>query len=130
MEKEMMLTLKEIFDKSVNGVAAQGMLSKDRDGTCFYRSPGGLKCGVGQLIDDDKYNEGFENFGIRALGDAKSFETDRTQIKRELITDALTASGIDVEDTATRDLLTNLQACHDGAESLTEFRKLSAKIHF
>lgn len=50
-----MITKQEIFDTVVRHLWAQGEQAIDR-GVCQYRAPGGLKCAVGILIPDDKYD--------------------------------------------------------------------------
>lgn len=47
------MTPQEIFDKALAGVINQGDLSVNQTGFCFYRSPEGLACGVGHLVDDE-----------------------------------------------------------------------------
>ena len=44
----------EVFNKAVKGLAAQGFQSsRNKDKTCRYRGPEGLKCAVGHLIPDE-----------------------------------------------------------------------------
>lgn len=38
---------------------------------CRYRTPDGLKCAIGCLIPDDKYNPSFEGRGIADRGDGQ-----------------------------------------------------------
>lgn len=52
------LTAQQVFDAALFGIRAQGYVpSKHPDTeTCMYRSPDGLKCGVGHAIPDDVYD--------------------------------------------------------------------------
>ena len=55
-----MITRQEVFDKALAHLRAQGQSSMRDDGYCLYRSPEGLKCAIGALVPDEKYNEDFE----------------------------------------------------------------------
>jgi hypothetical protein len=52
------LTQQEAFDRMVRGLAAQGwqQASQGWDSACRYRTYSGLKCAIGQLIPDEKYD--------------------------------------------------------------------------
>ncbi len=54
------MTPQEIFDKSVRGIIEQGGPSVSSEGVCVYRSGKGMKCAVGQLIDDGDYCKDLE----------------------------------------------------------------------
>jgi hypothetical protein len=58
-------TLKDATEQEVfNQVGAHLLKQNARainDGTCQYRTSGGLKCAAGCLIGDDEYIEGFED---------------------------------------------------------------------
>jgi hypothetical protein len=54
------VTTKEIFERVAAHLLAQGRASSNGRGACYYRGPGGLKCAVGCLIDDDHYRESLE----------------------------------------------------------------------
>ena len=43
----------EALDKAYLGLMDQGLPSVDEYGECAYRSPYGLKCIIGMLVDDD-----------------------------------------------------------------------------
>lgn len=99
-----MLTNQEIFNKAINGLMAQGAPSVDAEGHCLYRGPNGLKCGAGQLIDDEFYSPKFEgecsDSGMLLL--------------------ALEASG--VPKTAS-ELVAAVQSAHDSSSKLPNFLK-------
>jgi len=87
------ITAQQAFETAVNGLYAQGQLSTNSVNDCLYRSPEGLKCGVGFLIPDEVYQEGFEDqsasdiFGVPAikeLFDPKVTETFLESIQRDL----------------------------------------------
>ena len=103
-----MLTLQQIFDKSLFGVRLQGKPSLIK-GCCMFRANSNgelLKCGVGHLIEDSEYLDQFDNGGCSStsylLRDSEAFKN------------ALVNSGIDINDINTRNLLHNLQVAHDG----------------
>jgi len=54
----------EVFDKVATHLLTQMVRSADEDG-CLYRGPNGLKCAIGCLIPDDKYDSGME--GLAAV---------------------------------------------------------------
>lgn len=55
------MTLQEIFDKAVAGLAAQGFTQAlDAEGSCVYRAPDGGKCALGQVMSDAEYSPRFE----------------------------------------------------------------------
>lgn len=61
------MNAQDIFDTVVKHLFAQGKQALDHDGDCVYRSPTGLKCAVGCLIPDDKYDPELESRTIRTL---------------------------------------------------------------
>lgn len=75
------MTDQEVFDKIVKGILAQGKqaIRNDRN-TCAYRVKKDdgtvLKCAVGMLIPDDKYELRLEGFTVRELciGESDSVE--------------------------------------------------------
>ncbi len=60
------MTLQEIYDKVKAHLIAQGRPAMEDD-TCCYRTASGLKCAVGCLIPDDRYQPGFEGEAIGAM---------------------------------------------------------------
>jgi len=73
----MPLTRQEIFDKAYLGIAAQGfVMSQQNLGRCAYRGAHGLKCAIGQLIPDDRYDPKME-IGISVLGEAGNTQIDK-----------------------------------------------------
>lgn len=58
------MTNQEIFDTCLTHLRAQGQRALNDRGTCQYRADDGLKCAIGALIPDDKYNPNFERFGV------------------------------------------------------------------
>ncbi len=56
----------EIFDTVSKHLLAQGERCETQYG-CQYRGPRGLKCGIGCLIDDDKYHHEMENTDVRGV---------------------------------------------------------------
>jgi hypothetical protein len=56
----------ELFEIAVRGVYAQGRQSISKTGQCRYRGPGGTKCAVGHLIDDETALR-FEGSGAHML---------------------------------------------------------------
>ena len=58
------MTAQEVFDFVVNHLRTQGKQAVDRDGDCQYCTPDGLKCAVGCLIPDDKYDPCIEGCAL------------------------------------------------------------------
>jgi len=54
------MTEQEIFNTVFLGLKGQGFVRSIRAGMCMYRGPNGLKCAVGHLIPDEKYEKDFE----------------------------------------------------------------------
>lgn len=106
-----MLTLQEVFDKSVGGVIAQGRPGRNLHRACSYRTADGLKCAAGHLIEDEHYYPALE--GNLAWGAS--------------VRPALKASG--VPDSS---LVSALQVAHDdsgdGRDFLPAFAKRSREI--
>jgi hypothetical protein len=62
-----MKSRQEIFDKVASALIAQGKPSiNPENGECLYRHEG-LKCALGHLIPDKKYNEKYEDRDIYTL---------------------------------------------------------------
>jgi hypothetical protein len=53
------MNLQEMFEIAVVNLLCQGERSTEC-GDCLYRGPNGLKCAIGFLIPDEKYNETLE----------------------------------------------------------------------
>lgn len=88
----------ELFDKAVGGVIKQGApsirLSGQPGPICCYRNGEGLKCAIGQIIPDDKYETRFDTEGLAT-------------------SEVLNAIGIKSDDD--QEFLIDLQECHDNA---------------
>lgn len=56
------LTLQEIYDQAVNGLAAQEYEKCGSIDTCYYRF-GDLKCAIGHTIPDELYEPKFDDGG-------------------------------------------------------------------
>lgn len=55
--------LQEVYDTVVNHHRTQGRQATS-NGSCRYRTADGLKCAIGCLIPDDKYDSTFEGKGV------------------------------------------------------------------
>jgi hypothetical protein len=89
-------TNQDAFDAVVRHLKAQNRQAS-WDGACAYRTPSGLKCAIGALIDDDCYNKGLEGIAVN---------------KMELLTDVSVA------------LLQDLQTVHDFTETWSNTDKM------
>lgn len=58
----MHLSKQEIFNKAYRGLESQGFQRSARRDRCLYRGPDGLKCAVGWLIPDEKYEGRIEMY--------------------------------------------------------------------
>lgn len=60
------MTIQEIFNKVVRGLASQDWVQSRKAGTdmCLYRGPKGRKCAAGWLIDNEKYNSRIEGYVV------------------------------------------------------------------
>ena len=56
----MTLTRQEIFDKAWTGLKGQGFVQSLECGGCMYRGDNGLRCAIGHIIPDSRYDEGLE----------------------------------------------------------------------
>jgi len=59
------MTDQDAFNTMVNHLRAQGKRSTDGRG-CRYRGLGGLKCAIGALIPDEKYDACIEGYSVDA----------------------------------------------------------------
>lgn len=100
------LTHQEIFERAATHLLKQGVKARTGDGCCAYRGAGGTMCAVGCLIPDRAYNSANEGAGIDCL-------LDRHQERARMLSEMLTASGLDVTDPGTTWLLSELQRLHD-----------------
>ena len=117
-----------MFEKAVNGVINQGTLSSrftDNEATtnCYYRHPDkkGVKCAVGQLIDDKYYDASFDKSGIGGTTYMSRIDIQRAVSK------SLGKTFTDAENR----LLHYLQQDHDTSKNLHTFLdrvKRTAKI--
>ncbi len=112
-----MLTNQEIFDKVAKHLLAQNKQSR-RDtcyttmtSACLYRTPGGLKCAVGCLIDDEHYDQNCEGVSVSKLV--------ATGPKVITLRESLERSGVDIHNEDTQELLRQLQILHDQNEPQT-----------
>jgi hypothetical protein len=123
------LTHQEIFTKAVAGVIRQGRLAMNQD-ACKYRMEiDGQRCacGVGQLIDDDLYSPAIEGVGAYAADpthEVSGFNDERG----EPLMLALLFSGVGVTEDATVNLLDEIQAAHDSAANLTDFKRRAQRL--
>jgi hypothetical protein len=90
----------EMFDQAVLGVVGQGKRSVNAAGKCLYRGPNGLKCAVGFLIADKRYNAEYNGAGASSPEVINMIEAS---IGREL-------KNIEIS------VLESLQTMHDGCE--------------
>lgn len=105
------MNAQEIFDKVATHLIQQGEPAMDSNGDCVYRNDQGLKCAVGCLIPDDKYEGRFEQLGIGAnLSANKERQSDI-----EGLWSVLEGEGI-LRDEHLQ-LLEDLQEAHDGWEA-------------
>lgn len=68
------LALQTLFDAAVTHLLKQDAKANDMENCdsndvprCMYRAPNGLKCGIGGILPDDKYDPAFEGQGVNAL---------------------------------------------------------------
>lgn len=66
------LALQTLFDAAVTHLLKQDAKANDtkkcdRVPRCMYRASNGLKCGIGGILPDDKYDPAFEGKGVNAL---------------------------------------------------------------
>jgi len=104
---------KTLIQMAIDGVVAQGALAYNSSDTCMLRTPDGLKCAVGHLIDDAHYTVSLEQ-----LANPRKWRTCRRAI-------ALSHPelGLDPEDPThiIWELLADLQSAHDNAAGVLEF---------
>jgi hypothetical protein len=92
--------LQDMFDRGCRGVIRQGQRSMLK-GFCAYRSVLGLKCFVGQLIPDDRYDP----------------EMDAWIMGVPQIIAMGAIPGVTPDDSDVVAFLYQMQAAHDGADS-------------
>lgn len=99
-----------IFDRVAAALIAQGRKSADGTGTCLYRGPDGLRCGVGHIMSDDA--------AARAC-DAQGDQTQVNVLPSELLDPALDYRLADRTDRREKqlDFLQSMQNAHDNASN-------------
>lgn len=88
-----MITNQEAFDGALKHLRAQGKRAVDENDSCMYRQ-GNLKCAIGALIPDEKYNPEFEHLSVCVESVIEAFdgnleECDFYQILQEELHDDL-----------------------------------------
>lgn len=97
----------EIFNKVVEHARTQKQKAINKYGSCRYRTEDGLKCFVGALIPDDKYDpviEGINPFSVESGGN------ESWEISARKMNSILTEIGYNIEH---KELLLKLQSIHD-----------------
>ncbi|MGN6819180.1 MAG: hypothetical protein ACTHJR_10985 [Sphingomonas sp.] len=81
-----MLTNNEIISRIRDGLMAQGKPAALANGQCRYRTAGGLKCAVGQLIPDEYYNHNLEGYlpGDPLISDATDTSPEQADLLKKL----------------------------------------------
>ena len=124
-----MMTLQEIFDKSVEGVIKQGRQCRTLSGSCRYAGPDNCACGIGQLLPR-KMAEEWDNAGTFSI--TRVFEGDalrKINAPRKLR--QLRAIGIPTDYT-TQVFLEHLQNAHDRCRTdgsfLEDYRRETRRL--
>lgn len=73
-----------VFDIVAEHLLKQNERSENEDHICLYRGPRGLKCAVGCLIPDDKYNSIMENTPWDILVDCEIVPSINSVLIRKL----------------------------------------------
>lgn len=118
----MRLTRQQIYDKAVNGLAAQGFELAIAGETCAYRTESGRKCAAGQLIPDEAYKPLLDSGGgltVAYLRGLESCSYPQPAAKVQALRDGLAAGGVSEED---YDLVSELQKAHDGCIGEADFK--------
>tara|TARA_Y100000590_G_C15035317_1_gene756687 strand:+ start:207 stop:554 length:348 start_codon:yes stop_codon:yes gene_type:complete len=105
----MRLTRKQVVD-AIEAVMAQGCLSEDTAGSCYYERPDdpSINCVVGKLLTPEQ----------RKVADATKSDTSIEWVNHE-------HGFFDEEDIH---LLTDLQSAHDLASDLNHFEKEAQRV--
>ncbi len=56
-----MISKQITFDSIVNGLRKQNARCVSKSGHCLFRNEEGLRCAVGQLIEENEYNPDFDD---------------------------------------------------------------------
>ena len=99
----------EVFEYIVKHLVRQGEPAMtSRWGECTYRSPEGLSCAVGCIIDDDTYCDSMEGKSVIVLFETKLLET------QDFVNPGSDIKGL-------QRLLSDLQTFHDWYENWSLF---------
>ena len=114
-----MKTRQEITDIALLGILKQGCYCMAYlSGHCLYRGPGGLKCGIGMLIPDEKYTPELEDT-------TPTHPTDEPQFSKhpniQLLYHVLSSVGVSLETYADQLFLRQLQDVHDNITASESF---------
>jgi hypothetical protein len=98
----------EIFDFVLDKLAEQGRPAMNADGSCYYRSPLGLKCAFGWLIPDRLYDPRIEGIcAYMILKDTAALRRSDERVLCERLRQGLKLA-------AHYQLIADLQVAHDG----------------
>lgn len=75
------MSYQDIFDKVAKHLLTQGERSESGFIGCVYRTPNGMKCAIGCLIDDEIYTPEIEGKSVDQL----SIFTNLSEKKRDLL---------------------------------------------
>jgi hypothetical protein len=105
---------RETFDRVKAHLLKQDRKSfGDNPDVCAYRGSGGLRCAVGCLIPDDRYDPRMEGVGLGVLDPISAMHHDQGLLPRA---DAIAKALVDSGCRASVGLLIRLQQVHDRFE--------------
>ncbi len=108
-----------LFCKAADHLIAQGQASYLGGGsTCAYRSPDGLKCAIGVLIDDGHYRGAFEGSGIFIGPDSPNAKAVRKAVRQ--------SQSLASNEKIQWPIMIQLQSVHDGVGPHDWSEELSA----
>lgn len=106
-----MLTPQQIFDKIVMHLREQRLPARGKgDYACSYRTRDGLKCAIGCLIPDEKYDPDIERAGPPKP--SWKITSERDEASRRLH-EILRSEGVDLDNDTVLNLCLTMQKIHD-----------------
>lgn len=94
------MKIQEAFDKIATHLLTQDSKAMDGAGTCCYLTEEGLKCAIGCLIPEEKYDITMEGYGVIELREL-DYWMDELQLD-------------DVDEETMMKFYTEMQETHDG----------------
>lgn len=110
----------QLFDRAVAGLARQGFQQSfdEAQDTCAYRGSEGMRCAMGHVLPDDKYQPEFEGKNAKDLMISHTVGDEPELTVYDLL-QVPVSEARQVDEHEIIDFLYELQQCHDSHLSMS-----------